>query len=106
MGLTLRHRPVLCCTFHPWDRHKDMWNRDKQSTAVSQRGSTGHMELVTHTRAVLMLSPFPRAFSSTWRISDCEHTTDLGTWHSKGSQQKEQSALLCFVTVIKHGVKL
>lgn len=67
------------------------------STAVSQCGSSGHMELGTHTRAVLMLFPSARAFPSTRGISDCEHRTDLGSWHSKGSQQKEQSApaLLC-----------
>lgn len=52
MGLTLRHRAVLCCTFHPWDRHKDMWNRDRQtgdSTAVSQCGSSGAIWSWLHT---------------------------------------------------------
>lgn len=73
-----------------------MWSRGEAKLSPSV-DPVGHMELVTRTRAVLMLFPLPRPFSSTWRSSDCKHRTDLGTQHPKGSHWKEQSvpALLC-----------
>lgn len=90
MGLTLRHRAVLCSTFHPWTGTRTWGTGINKAWLAAQLcpsvDPVGHMESVTHTRAVLMLFPFPRPSSSTWRTSDCEHRTDLGTWHSKGSQ--------------------
>lgn len=84
-----------------------MWNRDKawlRAQLCHTVDPVGHMEL--HTRAVLMLFPLPRPFSSTWRTSDCEHRTDLGTWHSRDPNGRSRVPVHCFVTIIKHGVKL
>lgn len=97
MGITLGHRSVLCCTLHPQDRDKDVWSRDK----AWLRAQLTHG--VTHQSCADAFPPSQTIFQHV-ENSDCEHRTDLGT--PRDPHRRSRVPLLCFVTVIKCGVKL